>query len=335
MSDPSLDPQKLPPRPKVSGEVLAFILSLIWLILLAAAFRMLGLQGRQLADTLGIVVVALAVFLPIALIWLAVLVLRAARDMRDESVRLHATVEGMRRGWIRDQQAAGMALKPTVEEKLDEIAAVQRSTESKLAMFTTRRDPARRAALRLTGSPPDFAPESPPDSTQPALALENPLPAARRLDNADFIRALHFPENENDDAGFEALRRAMQDHATAELVRAAQSVLTALSEEGIYMDDLRPDRARPEIWRAFAMGARGSEVAALGGIRDRSCLALTYGRMRSDTGFRDVAHRFLRAFDRQFAMFEARADDAEIARFAETRSARAFMLLGRVTGIFG
>ena len=128
MSDPSLDPQKLPPRPKVSGEVLAFILSLIWLILLAAAFRMLGLQGRQLADTLGIVVVALAVFLPIALIWLAVLVLRAARDMRDESVRLHATVEGMRRGWIRDQQAAGMALKPTVEEMLDEIAAVQRST---------------------------------------------------------------------------------------------------------------------------------------------------------------------------------------------------------------
>ncbi len=331
MSDPSLDPQKLPPRPKVSGEVLAFILSLIWLILLAAAFRMLGLQGRQLADTLGIVVVALAVFLPIALIWLAVLVLRAARDMRDESVRLHATVEGMRRGWIRDQQAAGMALKPTVEEKLDEIAAVQRSTESKLAMFTTRRDPARRAALRLTGSPQDFA----PDSAQPVLALENPLPAARRLDNADFIRALHFPENETDEAGFEALRRAMQDHATAELVRAAQSVLTALSEEGIYMDNLRPDRARPEIWRAFAMGARGSEVAALGGIRDRSCLALTYGRMRSDTGFRDVAHRFLRAFDRQFAMFEARADDAEIARFAETRSARAFMLLGRVTGIFG
>tara|TARA_R110002073_G_scaffold1471_12_gene10212 strand:+ start:590 stop:1585 length:996 start_codon:yes stop_codon:yes gene_type:complete len=331
MSDPSLDPQKLPPRPKVSGEVLAFILSLIWLILLAAAFRMLGLQGRQLADTLGIVVVALAVFLPIALIWLAVLVLRAARDMRDESVRLHATVEGMRRGWIRDQQAAGMALKPTVEEKLDEIAAVQRSTESKLAMFTTRRDPARRAALRLTGSPQDFA----PDSAQPVLALENPLPAARRLDNADFIRALHFPENETDEAGFEALRRAMQDHATAELVRAAQSVLTALSEEGIYMDDLRPDRARPEIWRAFAMGARGSEVAALGGIRDRSCLALTYGRMRSDTGFRDVAHRFLRAFDRQFAVFEARADDAEIARFAETRSARAFMLLGRVTGIFG
>ena len=101
------------------------------------------------------------------------------------------------------------------------------------------------------------------------------------------------------------------------------------------MDDLHPDRARPEIWRAFALGARGAQVAPLGGVRDRSCLALTAARMRADPAFRDAAHRFLRAFDRRFAVFEARATDAEIARFAETRTARAFMLLGRVTGIFG
>ena len=81
-------PPPLPPRPRLSGEVLAFVLSLIWLGLLVAAFRVLGLEGQQIADTLGLVVVALAVFLPIALIWLAVLVLRAARDMRDQSLRL-------------------------------------------------------------------------------------------------------------------------------------------------------------------------------------------------------------------------------------------------------
>ncbi|MCB1398135.1 MAG: hypothetical protein KDJ98_19635, partial [Rhodobacteraceae bacterium] len=100
-------------------------------------------------------------------------------------------------------------------------------------------------------------------------------------------------------------------------------------------DDLRPDRARPEVWRAFAVGARGREVAALGGVRDRSCLALTYARMRSDPGFREAAHRFLRAYDRRFQEFESAASDGDIARLAETRSARAFMLLGRVTGIFG
>lgn len=330
MPDPihTLEAPRAAKRPRLSGEVLAFALSLVWLGMLALAFRVLGLQGRQISDTLGLVVVALAVFLPVALIWLAVLVLRAARDMRDESIRLHATVEGMRRGWIREQQAAGLSLKPSVEEKLDEIAAAQRKAETQIAMFTTTRDPARRAAATP-------ALVIAPDGTQPVLALENPLPAAEPIEPLDFIRALHFPENETDDAGFAALRLAMQDHATAELIRAAQDVLTTLSEEGIYMDDQRPDRARPEVWRAFATGARGQEVAPLGGIRDRSCLALTSARMRSDPVFRDAAHRFLRAFDRQFAVFEAQANDGEVARFSETRSARAFMLLGRVTGIFG
>ncbi|WP_233499461.1 hypothetical protein [Pararhodobacter sp. CCB-MM2] len=313
---------------RVAAELLAFLLSLAWLGLLIAAFLVLGNQGMALSDTLGLVVVALAVFLPVALIWLAVLVLRAARQMRDESLRLEATVEGMRRGWIREQQAAGLGLKPTVEEKLDEIAAAQKAAEERAAMFSTRRIP--RPAPST-----DEADEDLPDGTQPALALDNPEPAPDPLRPADFIRALNFPETEHDTEGFAALRRALDDHGTAILVRAAQSVLTTLSQEGIYMDDLRPDRARPEVWRAFALGARGPEVAALGGVRDRSSLALTYARMRADTGFREAAHHFLRTFDRRFAVFEAQASDGEIAQFAETRTARAFMLLGRVTGIFG
>jgi len=321
-------------RARLSAELLAFLLSLAWFGLLVAAFVVLGGRGMVIADALGLVVVALAVFLPVALIWLAVLVLRAARQMRDESARLEQTVEAMRRGWLREQQAAGLALEPTVEAKLDAIAEAQRKTESTLTMFTTRR----------TGQPAAFpvrAPRAPSSSqadtaeSQPVLALENPLPTAEPIAADDFIRALNFPDSAQDEAGFAALRRVLSDHATAELVRAAQNVLTALSQEGIYMDDLRPDRARPDTWRAFAQGVRGAPVAALGGVRDRSCLALTVGRMRSDPAFRDAAHRFLRAFDRRFAAFEAQASDGDIARFAETRSARAFMLLGRVTGVFG
>jgi hypothetical protein len=100
------------------------------------------------------------------------------------------------------------------------------------------------------------------------------------------------------------------------------------------MDDLRPDRARTEIWRRFAQGERGKPIAALGGVRDRSSLALTAGRMRQDTIFRDTVHHFLRLFDRTFTEFEKNATDQEVAALAETRTARAFMLLGRVTGIF-
>ncbi len=78
----------------------------------------------------------------------------------------------------------------------------------------------------------------------------------------------------------------------------------------------------------------GARLPALGGIRDRSSLALTAARMREDPVFRDAAHHFLRSFDKTFAEFEKNATDAELADLAETRTARAFMLFGRVTGTF-
>ena len=48
----------------------------------------------------------------------------------------------------------------------------------------------------------------------------------------------------------------------------------------------------------------------------------------------DVAHHFLRSFDKTVAAFEPNATDAELADLADTRTARAFMLFGRVTGTF-
>jgi hypothetical protein len=75
-------------------------------------------------------------------------------------------------------------------------------------------------------------------------------------------------------------------------------------------------------------------VAALGGIRDRTSLALTAGRMKQDHIFRDAAHHFLRLFDQMIAEFEPEASDADRSALSETRTARAFMLLGRVAGIF-
>ncbi|KKK96513.1 hypothetical protein LCGC14_2662030, partial [marine sediment metagenome] len=142
------------------------------------------------------------------------------------------------------------------------------------------------------------------------------------------------PADPDDKEGFRSLRRALQDRRASQLVTAAQDILTLLSQDGIYMDDLRPDRARPEQWRRFANGERGRAVAALGGIRDRAALALSSSRMRQDTIFRDAAHHFLRLFDHVLAELEPEATDQEIAALTDTRTARAFMLLGRVTGTF-
>tara|TARA_R110002094_G_scaffold111193_6_gene108105 strand:+ start:745 stop:918 length:174 start_codon:yes stop_codon:yes gene_type:complete len=56
--------------------------------------------------------------------------------------------------------------------------------------------------------------------------------------------------------------------------------------------------------------------------------------MKQDPIFRDAGHHFLRRFDRAFAAFEKEASDAEISALADTRTVRAFMLLGRVAGTF-
>lgn len=226
-------------------------------------------------------------------------------------------------------------MKPSVEKKLDEIAAAQRQTETAIATFTSRRDTGatqpsadRKAALAAPRA-------AATGEDQPGLALGTPAEDMRApVSVADFIQALNFPDSPEDRDGFRALRRALEDRTMAKLIRAAQDVLTLLAQDGIYMDDLKPDRAKPEVWRRFAAGERGKGIAALGGVRDRSSLALTAGRMRQDTIFRDAAHHFLRQFDRTFQEFEKNSADQEVAEFAETRTARAFMLLGRVTGTF-
>jgi|APEBP8051073178_1049388.scaffolds.fasta_scaffold00082_59 hypothetical protein len=309
------------------SELVAAGLCVVWVLAVGIYFYV----SPDEAGPLGVLMTVLVVFLPIALIWVVVTTSRSVRALRDEAARLQAAVDAMRNAYVAQSQAAAVGIKPSVEKRIEEIA---RQTEV-LATFSTRRDPAqtvpsadRKAALA--------APQRPQvEDEQPALALGTPADDLRApLTVSDFVKALNFPETPDDKAGFRALRLALEDRGTAKLIRAAQDVLTLLSQDGIYMDDLKPDRAKPEVWRRFAQGERGRTIAALGGVRDRSSLALTAGRMREDTIFRDAAHHFLRQFDKTFQDFEKNATDAEVIELAETRTARAFMLLGRVTGIF-
>ena len=238
--------------------------------------------------------------MPVAMIWVATAASQSARIMKEESGRLQAAIDGMRKTYIENRAGPVGGMQPTVEKKL-KITSVQATTsddQPTLALGTSAED------------------------------ISQPLP------NPDLIRALNFPDNEQDTRGFNALRLALKDRNTRQLVQAAQDILTLMSQDGIYMDDLRPDCARAEIWRRFAHGERGRAMASLGGIRDRSSLALTSGRMREDTIYRDAAHHFLRRFDQTLITFEPNATDEEISALSETRTARAFMLLGRVTGAF-
>ncbi|WP_438703471.1 hypothetical protein [Tabrizicola sp.] len=309
-------------------EIAAIALSLVWAIAVLVYVLIAPPVGE--ARILGLALTVLMVLLPIALIWAVVFTLRSLRQLRAEAARLQATVDAMRSSQAQ-AQPSGMR---RADRQINEAAPAPRQKEAVLATFTSRRDAGltvpsadRKAALAVS--------QSEPEAEQPTLALGTPAEDLRPpLAVADFIRAMQFPETPDDKEGFRALRLALEDRAVAKLIRAAQDVLTLLSQEGIYMDDLQPDLSRPDLWRRFAAGERGRTIAGLGGIRDRTCLTLTAARMREDPVFRDAGHHFLRSFDKTFSAFEPNATDAELAEMADTRTARAFMLFGRVTGTF-
>ncbi|MBD3664419.1 hypothetical protein H9Q16_10835 [Sulfitobacter sp. TSTF-M16] len=319
-------------KPRPGGvteiEIVAVALSAVWLVG-AIIFFLLQPEDPNPQEGEGglrFLMTMLAIFMPVAMIWVAATAARASRVMREESQRLQTAIDGIRQAYIAQAQGAAIRPEPSVARKLDEIAAAAKKTETALATFQSRREESSRP-------PPQPAEVSGED--QPTLALgTQAADMAPLLSTEDFIRALNFPETAEDELGFAALRRALKDRSASQLIQAAQDVLTLLSQDGIYMDDLRPDRARPEIWRQFAGGARGRSIAPLGGIRDRSSLTLTNARMKQDPIFRDAAHHFLRRFDKSFAEFESTASDGEISALADTRTARAFMLLGRVAGTF-
>ena len=327
-------------------ELAAVVFGLGWLVGVGVYLW----SGTAPAGGVGIAVTALGVMAPLALTGFTLGTLRSIRALRAEAVRLQATMDQMRVSFASSQQQAQAAAaqrqpsdraadRTTTARSTAETAAATAAaaTEANLPSvpFASRRDraltvpSADRKAAMLAPRPASVSQE------QPGLALGTPLDDNQTPPEMEvFLRAIHFPEGPEDAQGFQALRVALTHRTTAKLIRAAQDVLTLLAQDGIYMDDLNPDRARPELWRKFAAGERGRAIAGLGGVRDRSCLALTAARMREDAVFRDAAHHFLRSFDKAIAAMEPNATDSELSFLSDTRTARAFMLFGRVTGTF-
>ncbi len=311
------------------SEVILMIVGCVW----AIAFVVYAFVGA--ADTheglnvdLLFVVIALV---PIALFWIIVRGAHQTRqleteidDLTDRLVSLRQHVDS-----IED------ALTPQIENgqliaKINEIAQAQEKTDTTLAVFMSSRSPQALAAEAGTAT----AAAKGAGVGQAALLPLHMVNPQAPLSHEDFIRAANFPRNAEDRVGFAVLRLALQNDKTSPFIQASQDILTLLSQEGIYMDDLTPEKTRAETWRHFGQGKRGKDIAPLGGIRDRSLLETVASKMREDTVFRDAVHHFLRKFDLVFTEFCEDASDDDLAQFSETRSGRAFMLLGRIAGTF-
>lgn len=334
--------------------LLAGALSLLWLIcVIAYAAGFFGLLDAAVlaprpAAALEVALFLLAAFAPIALFFYGALLSRKAEEIRVETARLSSAIDALRHSVAPRAvpSANDLADALTVaartmmaEEKAALAAGLTRldgalaETQSMMDELTQRESKARRAAKKTGGAP------ALTDQDQPALPLgaagEAVADEAIEIPWASVVRALDFPRDEKDEDGFAVLRQVVADHDFASLLQAAEDTLSLLSEEGLFMEDLRPDHAPLAAWRAYAEGARGAGVDRIGGIDDEVALALARSKMRTDPVFRDASMHFLRRFDRLIVrMFKELGDDPMVLEVADSRTGRAFMIAARVMGVF-
>lgn len=320
------DPRRMSVTSGPVGLAIAVAWAIAWIII--TIFR--GIQAPQgFSLDAGMIVLALA---PLAFVWLWVnfqnriqKLERQNESLAQNNVKLASRIKSL------ETSRPPRPTETDLLSKINELANAQKKSDEMLAVFMSSRaiEDARQDATPLQLEQPLS-----PQQSQPSLLPMSASMLATHLSNEDFIRAANFPRSADDRAGFAVMKLASKDKAAGPFINSAQDVLTLLSHEGVYMDDMLPEPTRPEIWRSFANGARGRDVANLGAIRERKVLEKIATRMREDTVFRDAVHHFLRKFDFTFTDFAQRASNDEIALFSETRSARAFMLLGRIAGTF-
>lgn len=302
----------------------ATIFSVLWVLGLAAyGAGYFGLIGEGVEPqgpvSLEIMIFLFAAILPIALVWIGVLLLRRVAEVQRDARDLAAMLKRFQTG-----PSGNPAARVTPAPKGGA------ETNAKLAALSTQMQQVEKALVAILA-----AKGAQIDKTEPAAEI---LATAYSQDNPNWdelLHALNFPTDEKDRDGFRALRIAMGHRATSQCLRAAEDIMNLLSQDGIYTDDLSPEIAPAALWRQFAKGARGEEVAAVGGIHDTAAIAKVRSRMRSDPIFRDAALHFQRQFDITLRAFCDNGSDPQIEKLANTRTGRTFMLLGRVSGMFG
>jgi len=341
----------------------ATLTSVVWAVLLggyALAFidGASNPRGTVLIDGLFFLV---ALVLPLILIWLAALLAEELERQRDIVAALAEAaapmidvMETTRATLERNGPVSPSALQKAVQgallgargpdhgPRIEELVAGQAEIYRLVSDVAARPAPTLAEPSRPAVETPNRFDESGSDAPgadeiaapEPDAQAEDPREVAFGLGWEDLTRALDFPRDGDDAEGFRALKAALRHHSLARMLQAAEDVLNFLSQEGVYMEDATPENTDPDDWRRFIAGERGADVASVGAIRDPATLDRVRALMKSDAIFRDTALFFQRRFDVVLNEFGANATDDQLTRLADTRSARAFVLLSRLGGSF-
>jgi hypothetical protein len=336
--------------PALRDAIIAGALSVLWVLGIggyaAGYYGLFGGDAPAEGGAFNALAFILAAVLPLVLIWFCVMLLAQARALHEDAAELAATVKRVQttpastltaRVVPQPENRAFIETRDRMDALSQQIQQVETALVALLHAQMSARDT--QVANITAHAGEDETPTHPTKAEldQGSLPLGQPEPAApaQPPNWGELIHALNFPTDEKDKDGFRALRIAMQHRNTSLCLRASEDIMNLLAQDGVYMDDLQPEPAKAAMWRRFADGERGREMDPVGGIRDVTAVAMARGRMRNDPIFRDAALHFQRRFDIVLREFCREGDDKHVEALANTRSGRAFMLLGRVSGMFG
>lgn len=329
---PSHDDQTPTERAQSRITVGALLLAAAWVAIWAVSTYRVGQVG--LTSQIEWLLLALGLFMPLGLIAVAWTLGRIYVQFREEIPQLVNSIQSLRSTIAQSKTQDPAQQIASVSARLDHLTSQSRHVSDDLKTIKHMLHTPVAAPL-LSDQGENAEPDAPfTDGQQGQLDLIHQTDLSTPLSVTDVIKALNFPQNENDTDGFALFARAMGYHPTAQILRAAQDILTLLSEDGIFMDDLSPSYAHPNLWRRFAQGERGQNLSEIAGITDKTALSLVSGRMRVDGIFRDAAHHFLRQFDKTITQMAPHCTDEDLHHLSDTRTARAFMIIARVTGTF-
>ena len=333
-------PRRLVPRGldpaerRLSPTVLALAASAAWLVVLGAyaiGFFAGGAgEPAPQPQALTVLLFLLGGAGPVLLMLVAAMLLNRADALRAEIAALRNGLgppsEGGDPARFARQAAEQSRLTASRLGEIERTLAAVAAALGEAAPDATR--PERRTAP---------APRAGSGADQPALPFSEAAEAgpAPRIPWSDIVRALDFPRDAEDRAGFDAVRSAIRDPEIARLLQAAEDVLSMLAADGLHMEDFVPEHATLPAWRAYGEGVRGVKVAAVGGIRDEAVLERVRERERNDAIFRDASLVFIRRWNQLIGRVLAEmGEDPTLRDLADTRSGRAFMLVARALGAF-
>lgn len=312
------------------------IVSLAWIVLVFLYFSFSGDRLSTVFDTsvLGLLTL-LSVILPLVLVWTVALTAGTASRLKKEARQLRGEMRNVAQN-LRETSERLPQEQSDIYVQLKLIADMTIQNDKRLKEIASKpSEPVQQIDVVDLNRTVFGDYQSPDQETQITLPLsgprETPLPP---MPIADLIAAMNFPDDVKDKDGFRALRRAMEERKLRGLLETAQSVMSQLTEDGIFMDDLNPDRPVSGAWRKFVQGTRGKDVASVGGILDKAVLGIARARMKSDPEFRQDVLQFLQRFDQVLVEHEPRLQNHELTDLADTRTARCFMVMARVSGAF-